>query len=371
MTVSANPDSLVDWLWLWRCPGIGPVSFARLLKHFGSPTAAKNADRETLKTIGLKAPAIDCMFGTMPKAVNQDMEWAEIKGNRIITIQDPLYPNTLKSVARPPPILFSSGNQELLNQTQLAMVGSRNPSPNGRENAHAFAKYLANNGITITSGLALGIDGAAHQGALDANGWTIAITGTGLDTVYPRRHQKLAEQIKENGLIISEFPTGTAPAASNFPRRNRIISGLSSGVLVVEATLRSGSLITARYALEQGREVFAIPGSIHNPLARGCHALIRQGAKLVETAQDILEELGPFVTQPTPNNSTPNNSPELDPEYIKLLRCIGHESVSSDELVECSGLTPQAVSSMLLLLELQGLVASAPGGLYTRVGMGA
>jgi DNA processing protein len=248
------------------------------------------------------------------------------------------------------------------------MVGSRNPSITGRETAHDFARTLAAAGMVITSGLAQGIDTACHQGTLDGGGQTIAVAGTGLDRVYPASNRELAHAIIEaGGALISEFPPGTLPHAGNFPRRNRIISGLSLGTLVVEAALRSGSLITARLAAEQGREVFAIPGSIHNPLARGCHQLIRQGAKLVESAADVLEELAPQLyaaLAEMPEESAPASS-ELDEEYQALLACIGHETTPVDRLVERSGLTAEAVSSMLLILELQGFVESAAGG-YAR-----
>ncbi|MEN8179706.1 MAG: DNA-processing protein DprA, partial [Pseudomonadota bacterium] len=247
-----------------------------------------------------------------------------------------------------------------------------NPTPSGISNAREFASYLAGAGLTIISGLAVGIDGAAHQGALE-DGTTIAVTGTGLDRVYPARHKELAHRIVAQGALVSEFPPGTQPRPENFPRRNRIISGLSVGTLVVEATLRSGSLITARLALEQGREVFAIPGSIHNPQARGCHRLIREGAKLVESAQDITDELGSLLgslTVPSIRHASGNtpNTVNLDPDYEKLLEAMGFDPISVDELINRTGLTAESVSSMLLLLELDGHVSSAPGGYYCRTG---
>lgn len=253
------------------------------------------------------------------------------------------------------------------------MVGSRNPSASGTENAREFSYHLASSGITITSGLAIGIDGACHNGALEAGGLTIAVTGTGLDRVYPASQHQLAHDIAESGVLVSEFPPGTEARAANFPRRNRIISGLSLGTLVIEAAQKSGSLITARLASEQGREVFAIPGSIHNPLARGCHSLIRQGAKLVETAGDVLEELAPLIGSLNPLSETEQmNSPPsenmLAPEYQKLLECMGFDPVQADLLIDRSGLTPEEVSSMLILLELEGHVSSAPGGIYCRTG---
>ena len=260
-------------------------------------------------------------------------------------------------------MLFARGDVALLQNPQLAIVGSRNPSVVGRETAQEFARTLAASGMTITSGLALGIDAASHQGALDGGGQTVAVFGTGLDRVYPAKNRALAHAIVEaGGVLLSEYPPGTEPLPGNFPRRNRIISGLSLGTLVVEAALRSGSLITARYAVEQGREVFAIPGSIHNPLARGCHQLIRQGAKLVEGARDILEELAPQLNAILAEPEPPEPSTGPDGEHRMLLACMGDGTSSVDQLVERSGLTADAVSSMLLLLELQGYVVSTAGG---------
>jgi len=266
----------------------------------------------------------------------------------------------------------------LIRVARSSTIPARYNSASGRQTALDFASCLARGGITIDSGLAVGIDAASHRGALQGGGHTIAVTGTGLDRVYPARHRELAHQIAGQGALVSEFPPGTPPSRSNFPRRNRIISGLTVGTLVVEAAIRSGSLITARLAAEQGREVFAIPGSIHNPLARGCHRLIRQGAKLVETAADIVEELGPLLghlgeRQPSPGpaaGDTPGG-PEWDPEYRDLLQVLGFDPLPVDLLIERSGLTAETVSSMLLLLELEGHVTSAPGGHYSLTGKGA
>jgi DNA processing protein len=320
-------------------------------------------------------------------AAEHEVAWLAEANHHLITLTDPRYPTRLREIADPPAVLYVIGDPDLLSATQLGIVGSRNPTPGGSETAHAFASYLTQSGLTITSGLALGVDAAAHRGALEAGGKTIAVAGTGLDRVYPARHRELAHEIAGHGALISEFPLGTPALASNFPRRNRIISGLSLGVLVVEAAVQSGSLITARLAAEQGREVFAIPGSIHNPLARGCHALIRQGAKLVETAADILEELGPIARVTAAVQGSTNvaggRTPEATParqtdgegniatglgvEAMTLLDCLGFDPTPVDSLIERSGLTPEAVSSMLLVLELQGHVVSAPGGHYTRV----
>jgi DNA processing protein len=276
----------------------------------------------------------------------------------------------LREIPTPPPVLFVRGDPALLSRPQLAIVGTRNPTASGRRTAREFAAHLAGAGLVITSGLALGIDAEAHRGALE-QGWTVAVMGTGPDRLYPARHRELARQIAEQGALVSELPPGTPPNAENFPRRNRVISGLSLGTLVVEAATQSGSLISARLAGEQGREVFAIPGSIHNPMARGCHALIRQGAKLVETGADILEELGPLaatVTTPDPHPRDIPTSPAVspDPEHAALLALLGESPTAIDTLVERSGLTAEAVSSMLLIMELQGYVASA-GGFYTRL----
>lgn len=281
------------------------------------------------------------------------------------------FPPLLRQIPDPPVALFIRGAAALLASPQLAMVGSRNPSVEGRRNAEEFAAYLSRCGLTITSGMALGVDAASHRGALKAGGSTVAVWGTGLDKAYPPRNLDLAEEIAAKGLLVSEFPPGTPPLPTHFPRRNRLISGLSVGTLVVEAANRSGSLITARLASEQGREVFAIPGSIHNPMARGCHRLLREGAKLVESAADILEELAPLLKLELPaaepaTDAAPAAPPE-DPEYRLLLNSLDFAPTSVDSLVERTGLTPDVVSSMLLMLELQGHVEASPGGGYSRV----
>ena len=250
-----------------------------------------------MSALGLKPPSVEVIRHPDWTIIDNDLAWLSQNNNYAITFNEANYPYQLKEIADPPPILFVRGNPDLLAAPQIAIVGSRNPSASGEETAFNFAKTLSQHGFTITSGLALGIDAASHRGALSAKGYTIAVAGTGLDRVYPARHKDLATEIVNTGAIISEFPPGTTAKANHFPRRNRIISGLCQGLLVVEAAKQSGSLITARMALEQNREVFAIPGSIHNPLARGCNALIRQGAKLVETTQDILEELHQYYQE--------------------------------------------------------------------------
>jgi len=290
----------------------------------------------------------------------------EQANNSIITIHDAMYPPQLKEIPDPPPILFVCGNAELLSSPQIAIVGSRNPSTMGKETAFSFAKSLSQAGFVITSGLALGIDAASHQGALNAGGTTIAVAGTGLDRVYPARHIHLATDIANTGALVSEFPLGTTAKANHFPRRNRIISGLCQGLLVVEAAIQSGSLITARMALEQNREVFAIPGAIHNPLARGCNALIREGAKLIETSQDILEELNQYY-QADKDNPLSVVQSMLDLEQQTLLNLVMFSPTSIDNLVESTGKPVEVIASMLLILELQGYLEAIPGGCYTRI----
>jgi len=298
--------------------------------------------------------------------VDNDLAWTEQSGNYIITIRDAGYPAQLKEIPDPPPVLFVRGNSDILSLPQIAMVGSRNPSSIGKETAFNFAKTLSRSGFAITSGLALGIDAASHQGALSVGGYTIAVAGTGLDRVYPAIHKDLAIEISHTGALVSEFPLGTTAKANHFPRRNRIISGLCRGLLVIEAAKESGSLITARMALEQNREVFAIPGSIHNPLARGCNALIREGAKLIETTQDILEELN-YYNQVDTNKSLAAMQSTLDLEQQTLLNLVMFAPTSIDNLVENAGLPVEIISSMLLILELQGYLEATPGGCYTRI----
>ncbi|MEO5703312.1 MAG: DNA-processing protein DprA [Gammaproteobacteria bacterium] len=363
------------WLALHRAPGIGTATFQALLERFGSPQAIFEARAQLAAGGVLGPPTLAYLQAPDWAAVEKDIAWLAQPGHHALTFNDPAYPQLLREIADPPTVLFVVGDPAVLSLPQIAIVGSRNPTPGGREIAEEFARHLAATGLTITSGLALGIDAASHRGALAGDGLTIAVAGTGLDRVYPARHRDLAHQIAEHGALVSEFVLGTPPLPDHFPRRNRIISGLSLGTLVVEAAQRSGSLITARMAADQGREVFAIPGSIHNPLARGCHFLIRQGAKLVETANDILEELGPLVqclrpTQPTPVARNDSSGPgvEVSADTEKLIACLGFESTSIDRLVERSGLTAEAVSSILLVLELQGYVTSTMGGLYTQVG---
>lgn len=359
------------------------MRFGRLLAQFGSPHAVLAAPRSELKATGLSQQALDYLAQPDEAQLENDLAWLEKPDNHLVLLTDADYPPLLKQLSDKPPLLFVHGDRRVLSQTQLAIVGTRNPSSGGRQIAHDFAEYLSAVGMVITSGLALGIDTAAHKGALRGTGISIAVMGTGLDRVYPAQNKALAHQIAEQGALISEFAPGTPALAEHFPRRNRIIAGLSVGTLVVEAALKSGSLITARLAAEQGREVFAIPGSIHNAHSKGCHRLIREGAKLVETAADILEELGPLMMAGRPDagilakqsreseqdaGETAEDTAltELDSEYRSLLDQIGFEGIPIDVLVERSGLTVDAVSSMLLILELQGYVSTAPGGFYAR-----
>jgi DNA processing protein len=361
------------WLALVRTPGLGPRRTAALLARFGDPETVLNAGQAQLKSCGLPSPVLDALQNPDWAGIDRDLRWLDDANGHLLHLGHPEYPSQLLEIADPPPALFVLGRLELLSAPQLAIVGSRNPTASGRQTAYEFARHLGTCGLVIASGLALGIDAAGHQGALDSGAGTVAVAGTGLDRVYPARNRELAHRIAEQGALVSEHPLGTPPRAEHFPRRNRIISGLSLGTLVVEAGLRSGSLHTAQQALEQGREVFAIPGSIHNPLARGCHALLRQGAKLVEEANDIIEELGPLNGSLRPSIRPPRSEAadagkdELDGEYRALLDSIGFEPTPLELVMQRCGLTPEAISSMLLLLELKGYVSSAPGGCYCRV----
>ncbi len=351
-----------------RAAGVGPVTAANLLGQFAAPELLfANLD----KVQNVSSAVQQSLRKADWDAVEQELVWLSEPNRHIVTLHDERYPELLKQIADPPTLLYVQGDVSLLAQWQIALVGSRNPSASGADTAYEFSRYLAQGGITISSGLAMGIDAAAHKGALAAGGKTIAVVGTGLDRVYPAKNKALAHDIARHGALVSEFPLGTPPKAENFPRRNRIISGLSLGTLVVEAAIRSGSLITARMAMEQGREVFAIPGSIHNPLARGCHKLIRDGAKLVETANDILEELGALANvQQSQYENEPRQDtgvPELDKDYQLLLDNLGYDPIQIDALIDRCGLTADAVSSMLLLLELQGQVESLPGGRYVQI----
>jgi DNA processing protein len=360
-------DELSHWLALLQIPQVGPVTCLRLLEHFHTPAAVLQANADSLRDAGVPETIIRSLQQPDWQAVEADLAWLERDSARaILTYHDPRYPALLKEIADAPPLLFIQGDVDCLARIQVAIVGSRNPSASGEQHAHDFASALVEAGAVVTSGLALGIDACAHKGALAAGGQTIAVMGNGLDRVYPARHRELAYKICANGAVISEFPAGTTPKRENFPRRNRIISGLALGTLVIEAARRSGSLISARLAAEQGREVFALPGSIHNPLARGCHELIRQGAKLVEIIEHITEELGPLLAVVSDPAGKSNNGVELSAAQQDLLNMMGYEPCPVDMLIQRSGLTAEVVSSMLLTLELQGIVESLPGGSYSR-----
>ena len=348
-----------------RTPGIGCRTFLRLLAtHL--PEQLFQESVSGLIALGLKTDSVQAIKNTDWTVIDRDLLWLEQTNNDVITINDDRYPSQLKEISDPPPVLFVRGNAQLLVLPQIAIVGSRNPSTQGLETAFDFAKTLCQYGFVITSGLALGIDAASHRGALSVGGYTIAVAGTGLDRVYPARHKDLAMELVKTGAMISEFPPGTIAKANHFPRRNRIISGLSQGLLVVEAAKESGSLITARMALEQNREVFAIPGSIHNPLARGCNALIREGAKLVETTQHIFEELSQYIQHDECSFQTHEKS-TLDLEQQTLLNLVMFSPTSIDDLVAKTELPVAEIASMLLILELQGYLEATPGGCYTRL----
>lgn len=362
---------LGHWLALVRTPGLGWASLEALLAEFGSPEALFSLKPRALSPFDLKPHTVDALLAPDQARVDADLEWLQSRNARLIPANDAAYPDMLRRIPGPPIALFARGDVSLLHEPQLAVVGSRNPTAGGRGIAYDFSLTLAHAGLVITSGLALGIDAAAHEGGLDAGRGTIAVCGTGLDRLYPKSNRALGERILEEGLLVSEFPPGTPPRAENFPQRNRIVSGLALGTLVVEAAYRSGSLITARLASEQGREVFAIPGSIHNPLSKGCHRLIRDGAKLVESAQDVIEELGPLAgvkaASARHNEGVQATEEVIDPAYESLLEKVGYDPTPMDEIVARTGMTTDVVSSMLLILELQGKVEAAPGGRYARV----
>jgi DNA processing protein len=356
----AADESLKAWLTLSLTRGLGGESARRLLKEFGSPDAIFSASTSSLRSFVKADVAAEISKGIVDDAVDPAFAWLVDDNNHIVTLADKDYPQTLLNIPDPPLLLYVKGCLDMLNRSALAVVGSRSATPQGINNAEEFAKSLSDAGLCIISGLAHGIDAAAHRGALPGQGGSIAIVGTGLDIVYPAANRGLAHELAQQGALVSEFPLGTPPLAANFPRRNRLISGMSLGCLVVEASLQSGSLITARLALEQGRDVFSIPGSIHAPQSKGCHALIKQGAKLVETAQDILEELNvPLEISTHASKSETNND--------SLLDHLGFDPVDADTLSSRSGLTIAELSAMLLTLELSGRICVLPGGLYQRI----
>ncbi|MBI1424085.1 MAG: DNA-protecting protein DprA [Gammaproteobacteria bacterium] len=357
------------WLALNLCnPVLGARRAHQLIKHFGSIEAVFAAGESALQALGLSTRAIAGIIAPDWAAVEAAQAWADSPGRHIVRYGDGDYPPLLLQIPDPPLLLYCEGDLAQLQRPALAIVGSRAPTPVGVETAQAFAAQLARLGFVIVSGMALGIDAAAHRGCLSVGGNTIAVVGTGLDRIYPARHAALAEKIRAQGVLISEFPLGTPPLGRHFPLRNRIISGLSRGVLVVEAGVQSGSLITAHQALEQGREVFAIPGSIHNPNSKGCHHLLREGAKLVDTVSNILEELdGQITLSAEMLDEIEPDTPSLPgKEFEELLAAVDTTPTSVEHIVERCGLTPDAVCSMLLLLELQNIVQMTASGQYCR-----
>ena len=352
-------DELASWIDLSLVPGLGTQTYRALLSAFGLPSNIGAAARAQLARVVSDAIAARILGDGREALVAAACEWAEQPGRSVVTLADADYPQQLLQIPDPPVLLYVTGDMRLLGAPSLAIVGSRNATQQGVTNAERFARALSEAGLTIVSGLALGIDAAAHRGGLTGRGSTIAVLGCGANVIYPLGNEPLFAQIAENGAIVSEFPLGTPPARENFPRRNRLISGLSRGCLVIEAALASGSLITARLASEQGRDVFAVPGSIHSPHSKGCHALIKQGAKLVESAQDVLEELGLDAGSSEIHNSSRASG--------GLLQHMGYDPCTIDTLIQRTGLTAEAISAMLLTLELEGKVGSLPGGVYQRI----
>lgn len=358
---------------LIRAPGIGPKKFAALVGEFGSAKAVFSVSANQLKGLIPPGKALLEYLAKGPDRVflRADLDWLTGKNHKLLVLGTPDYPSQLAQIHDPPPVLYVKGDYALLQHPQIAIVGSRSPTPMGKVNAYEFARNLSTAGFTITSGMAIGIDSESHRGALDGLGSTIAVVGCGLDIVYPKRLLHLAVEIAGKGALVSEFPIGTPPDRKNFPRRNRIISGLALGTLVVEASLKSGSLITARLASEQGRDVFAIPGSIRNPLSRGCHSLIKQGAKLVESAEDIGQDIAPQLSvpmkvSPVAAGSTRVNASTGSGTAQVFLETMGFDPISVDHMVEISGLPAAEVSGLLLQLELEGFISQIPGGQYVR-----
>jgi len=367
-----TPDpGLASWLQLTLAPGLGAATVRKLLSQFGLPEKVVGASRAELARFASDEALQALHSDAVAKAVEGALAWLQQPGNAIVTLADTAYPRLLLEISDPPAVLYCRGRTDLLNRPALALVGSRNATAQGSSNAEQFARSFSTAGLTIVSGLAQGIDAAAHRGGLAGKGSTIAVLGTGVDITYPHANAALGAEIAANGLLLSEFPLGTKALAHNFPRRNRLISGLAQGCLVIEAALASGSLITARSAAEQGREVFAVPGSIHSPLSKGCHALIKSGAKLAESAEDVLSELSGFGRG---RLASPGAAPEA-PQAAKptggadepLLACMGFDPADVDSLCSRAGLPAEKVSAELLRLELAGRVTVLPGGLYQRL----
>ena len=363
-----SDPGLAGWLQLTLTPGLGAATIRGLLSQFGLPEQILAARRTDLARFA-SAEALRALDSEpVAKSVERALAWLQQPGHAVVTLADSAYPRLLLEIADPPPLLYCRGRTELLSRPALAVVGSRNATVQGMSNAELFARSLSAAGLTIISGLAQGIDAAAHRGGLAAESSTIAVLGTGVDNAYPRANAALAEEIAERGLLVSEFALGTQAFAHNFPRRNRLISGLAQGCLVIEAALASGSLITARSAAEQGREVFAVPGSIHSPLSKGCHALIKTGAKLAESAEDVLSELAAFRrTGFASTRAAAGGSAMSSSDDEPLLACMGFDPVDVDSLCARAGLPAERVSADLLRLELAGRIAVLPGGRYQRI----
>jgi DNA processing protein len=357
------PPELEPWLRLSLAPGLGDAALRKLLLAFGGPAEILGASRASLASV-VPARAAEAVHAKLPPAaLEQVSAWLEDSCNCVLTLADQAYPPALLNIPDPPPLIYVKGRTDLLNRDALAIVGSRNASAQGRLHAERFARALSDAGLTIVSGLAVGIDAAAHCGGLDGASGSIGVVGTGLDIVYPARNRELAHRLAREGVLLSELALGSAPLATHFPRRNRLISGLARGCLVIEAALASGSLITARLANEQGRDVFAIPGSIHSPLAKGCHLLIKQGAKLVESAQDVLEELN-LASRTSISARTGVDAPAAT---RRLLEHLGFDPCDIDTLAHRSGLGAEEIAALLTELELEGAVEALPGGRYRRL----
>jgi DNA processing protein len=354
-------DSRIEaWLKLSLVPGLSTSAAHKLLTYFGSIEAVFQASKPSLGAVVTPRIVEAISKGPEPDQLQMALSWAKVDGNYLVTWDDGVYPQALLNTSEAPPVLYAKGRLELLNKPSVAIIGSRNCSGQGANTARAFAREVADSGLTVVSGLALGIDAAAHEGALDGQAGTVAVLGTGIDRVYPARNLDLAHRIAERGVLISDYPLGTPPIPINFPRRNRIISGLSKGVLVVEASLGSGSLITAKIAADQGREVFAIPGSIHSPFSKGCHKLIKEGAKLTESVLDLLSELNWAA------RSNVSSAPIASVPASKILDVMGFHPISVDEMCAALKLGPEAIAAELLSLELDGVVETLPGGKYLR-----
>jgi DNA processing protein len=386
-----DPADLPGWLRLANASGLSPIALRALLAAFGCPQSVLAQSFDALAAVAgekaaraVHAPPPASELGDFDACLEQTARWAALSGNFIVTLADSAYPAALLTMPDPPPLLYIKGRLELLQSRAVAIVGSRSATPQGVDDARRFAQALAKAGLAVISGLAMGIDGGAHRGALGERGGTIAVIGTGADLVYPSQHHALAHEIATNGVIVSEWPLQTPARPANFPQRNRLIAGLSTGVLIVEAAMRSGSLITARLANEMGRDVFAIPGSIHAPLSRGCHRMIKQGAKLVETPEDILEEFGiGLAADTTALPSTANRPPAATaswasasvesayrvthPSAERVLAALGHSPTTLEILAERTDMDGASLQSLLLQLELSGRIGVLPGGRFARL----